>query len=177
MDTTTNIILLRNTGHGTAEIIFPDGTAYTEGLIDGIADNTRYPLSVIGQMVSDVRLAADTGIYTIEIPMGHEVSDPATARLNSGTAFAVCMADYVSFDGTSSVGQVWLRRFVHETEAHPVVALAFDDDGILYYRLEVLLPAAAHHLDAYLEEILHHLGACDGVTSITFPDRPELDMS
>ncbi len=63
------VIILRNTGPGTAELVFPDGYTSSVHLIDGIADNTDYEIAVIKEMVSDVRSAAQTGIYTVEVPI------------------------------------------------------------------------------------------------------------
>jgi hypothetical protein len=57
-----------------------------------------------------------------------------------------------------------------------VTGNAYDDDGEHYYKLHVNLPVADPDQEDALCNLLNILGRHAGVTSITFPNRKELDV-
>lgn len=92
---------------------------------------------------------------------------------------AVVTFDYLWSDteggADDEVGKAWV---IHD-EVVPVMSVAaraYDDDGELYYRLMVMVPAENPAQEYALGELLSILGRHAGVTSIRFAGRPELDV-
>jgi hypothetical protein len=94
---------------------------------------------------------------------------------------ATVVLDHLYDPGDSAiddeVGASWTLARRPTECADPVTALAYDDDGELYYTLSVILPTDPDAEEDALERLLLTLGRHAGVTRVDFPGRPDLDVS
>jgi hypothetical protein len=105
-----------------------------------------------------------------------------TEQIGHSTRYpsATVTLDHLYEPGASAiddeVSRSWtLARDVTEC-ADPVTALAYDDDGELYYTLSVILPTDRDEEEDALDRMLAILGRHAGVTRVDFPGRPDLDI-
>jgi hypothetical protein len=74
------------------------------------------------------------------------------------------------------IGAAWTIGDATEC-TEPVTAYAYDDDDERYYTLSVVLPTDSDEEEYALGELINTLGRHAGVTRLTFPGHPELDVS
>jgi hypothetical protein len=79
-------------------------------------------------------------------------------------------------DDDDEIGAAWTLGPTAEC-AEPIEARAYDDDDEHYYTLSVTLPADPDAEDAASYELARVLARHAGVTRVTYPTRPDLDIS
>lgn len=75
------------------------------------------------------------------------------------------------------IGASWTLAHKPTACADPVTCHAYDDDDEHYYTLSVVLPTDDVEEEDALERLASILARHAGVTRLTFPDHPELDVS
>lgn len=105
-------------------------------------------------------------------------SEPVPMRYTYLDDFLVGMGNDEDWPESNAGLEFNLDETLFEGEQYRhVPCFAYDDDGILYFTLQVRVPLVDPKQDSVLAELLATLGNCYGVTRLEFPAHPELDCS